>query len=71
MVAERGLEARVKVYQSGCLGGCEFGPMAMTFPDGSMQFGVSAADLPSMLDSLADEAADETPWALESAGPGD
>jgi len=31
--------------------------MAMTFPDGRMQFGVSAADLTSMLDSLAQEAA--------------
>ena len=55
MVSERGLDGKVKVYQSGCLGGCEFGPMAMTFPDGRMQFGVSEADLPAMLDSLAAE----------------
>lgn len=61
MVAERGLDSRVKVYQSGCLGGCEFGPMAMTYPDGRMQFGVSSADLPSLLDSLAAEATDESP----------
>lgn len=35
--------------------------MAMTYPDERMPFGVSAADLPSLLDSLAAEAADDTP----------
>ena len=32
MVREKGLEAQVRVFQSGCLGGCEQGVMAVKYP---------------------------------------
>ncbi len=53
MVAERGLEARIRVFASGCLGACEYGPAALSFPDGQMRFGVSEDDLGAVLDELA------------------
>lgn len=53
MAAERGLDHHVRIYASGCQGGCEHGPMVMTFPDGTMRFGVTEADLPGLLDELA------------------
>lgn len=52
MVEERGLQQVVKVFQSGCLGGCEFGPMLMMFPDRQMAFKVEESDLPGVLDEL-------------------
>ena len=54
MVAERGLLAQVKVFQSGCLGGCEFGPVIMTMPDGQMHFQVGEEDLGAIADSLCE-----------------
>ena len=57
MVAARGLTGRVKVYQSGCLGQCELGPAALTFPDGRVHVGVTADDLPTLLDALVAAAA--------------
>lgn len=53
MVEERGLKQVVKVFQSGCLGGCEFGPVLMTFPDRQMAFKVEEGDLEALLDDLA------------------
>ena len=52
MVAERGLQGQVKVFQSGCLGGCEFGPVVLTLPDQQMHFKVSGDDLPEILEEL-------------------
>ncbi len=52
MVAERGLDQRVRINAAGCLGGCEYGPMIMSFPDGTMMFDVKEADLPELLDEL-------------------
>ncbi|MBU0741726.1 (2Fe-2S) ferredoxin domain-containing protein [bacterium] len=52
MAAERGLDARVGIFASGCLGGCELGPTAMTFPDGKMAFGLTERDLPALLEEL-------------------
>ncbi len=57
-----GLDARVKVFQSGCLSHCESGPAVVTFPDGRVHVGVTAADLPALLDALA---------AAVAAGAGD
>ena len=53
MVHERGLDTKVRVFQSGCLGGCEYGPMMMTFPDNQMLMSVKEEDLPEILDGLA------------------
>jgi predicted metal-binding protein len=52
MIAERGLKGQVKVFQSGCLGGCEFGPVALTLPDPQMLFQVGEEDLPDILEDL-------------------
>jgi len=49
MVEEKGLEQSVKVLQSGCLGGCEFGPAIMTFPDNKISFQVRENDLEKLL----------------------
>jgi (2Fe-2S) ferredoxin len=56
LLLDRGLESKVRVFQSGCLGGCEYGPMVMTFPDNQMMVSVTEADLPGILDGLAAEA---------------
>ena len=51
MVRERGLELEVKVFQSGCLGGCEQGPMAVRYPDGELMMGVKPEDLEQILEA--------------------
>jgi predicted metal-binding protein len=53
MVEERGLMGQVKVFQSGCLGGCERGPMALHYPKGELMMGVSEEDLGGILDGMA------------------
>jgi len=53
MVEERGLQQAVKVFQSGCLGGCEHGPVLMSFPDRQMAFKVEEGDLSTVLDEVA------------------
>ncbi len=53
MVTARGLDGKGKVFQSGCLSQCESGPTVVTFPDGHLHVGVTAADLPALLDALA------------------
>ena len=50
MVQELGLEAKVRVFQSGCLGGCEQGPVAVRYPDGELMLGIAPEDLPAILD---------------------
>ncbi len=49
MVEEKGLQQAVKIFQSGCLGGCEFGPVMMTVPDQKMYFQVGEDDLEELL----------------------
>jgi len=57
MVRERGLELEVKVFQSGCLGGCEQGPMALRYPDGQLMMGVKMEDLEGILaDTIGEKA---------------
>jgi (2Fe-2S) ferredoxin len=51
MVQEKGLELEVKVFQSGCLGGCEQGPMAVSYPDGTLMMGVKPEDLEQILEN--------------------
>ncbi len=53
MVKARGLQARVRVCQSGCMDRCEQGPNVMILPENSWLSGVAEADLPAILDRLA------------------
>jgi predicted metal-binding protein len=50
MVREQGLEGRIKVFQSGCIGACEQGPIALRYPDGQLMMGVKKEDLPGLLE---------------------
>lgn len=52
MVQERGLEAKVRVFRSGCIGGCEQGPMAVRYPDGELMMGIEPEDAPAILDAV-------------------
>ena len=53
MVKERGLETKVRVFRSGCMGGCEQGPMAVRYPDGELMLGITQDDAKDILDSVA------------------
>ena len=53
MVRERGLEGRIKVFQSGCIGACEQGPTVVRYPDGQLMIGVGRDDLATILDEAA------------------
>jgi (2Fe-2S) ferredoxin len=53
MVKERGLEGQIRVFQSGCLGGCEQGVMAVKYPDGELMMAVKKDDLKQILDDAA------------------
>lgn len=50
MAREQGLEGRVKIFASGCLGGCEQGIVALSFPKSELMFGVTREDLQKILD---------------------
>ncbi|RKZ09771.1 (2Fe-2S) ferredoxin domain-containing protein [bacterium] len=56
MVEERGLMGQVRIFQSGCIGGCEQGPMAVRYPKGELMMGITPDDLGDILDSMADGA---------------
>ena len=53
MVKKEGLEGQVRVFQSGCLGGCEQGVMAVKYPDGELMMAVKPEDLRQILDDAA------------------
>ncbi|MEN8005888.1 MAG: (2Fe-2S) ferredoxin domain-containing protein [Candidatus Krumholzibacteriota bacterium] len=55
MVKEKGLEGRVRVFQSGCLGGCEQGVMAVKYPDGELMMAIKQEDLQQILDEATGE----------------
>lgn len=55
MVREEGLDGKIKVFQSGCLGGCERGPMALSFPDGTLMMGVQQEDLAQIFADAKEE----------------
>jgi (2Fe-2S) ferredoxin len=44
------LETRVKIFASGCLGGCEQGVVAVAYPAGQLMLGVKREDLQKILD---------------------
>jgi predicted metal-binding protein len=50
MVREKGLEAQVRIFQSGCLGGCERGVMAVKYPAGELMMDLKQEDLQKILD---------------------
>ncbi|MCB1182412.1 (2Fe-2S) ferredoxin domain-containing protein [bacterium] len=49
MVRGQGLDMQIRVFQSGCLGGCERGPMALRYPDGELMMGVTREDLEQII----------------------
>jgi (2Fe-2S) ferredoxin len=53
MVREKGLEGRIHVFASGCLGGCERGIMAVKYPDGELMMSVTREDLDQILQDAA------------------
>ena len=55
MVKEKGLEGQVRVFQSGCLGGCEQGVMAVRYPDGELMMAIKQEDLQQILDDATGE----------------
>jgi (2Fe-2S) ferredoxin len=55
MVKEEGLEGQIRIFQSGCLGGCEQGVMAVKYPDGELMMAVKKEDLKQILDDAADD----------------
>lgn len=56
MVRAEGLEGRIRVFASGCLGGCEQGPIALSFPDGQLMMGVKPEDLAGIFAEAKDRA---------------
>jgi (2Fe-2S) ferredoxin len=52
MVAEKGLQGQVKVFQSGCLGGCEFGPVVLIQPEKQLYFQATESDAQEIFDEL-------------------
>lgn len=55
MVREQGLDMKFKVFKSGCLGGCERGPIALRYPEGELMMGVTRDDLEQILADAQDE----------------
>lgn len=53
-VKERGLKGKVRVAKSGCLDLCEQGPNAFFYPGDEWLSGLSAADVPAVLEKLAE-----------------
>lgn len=51
-VKEKGL--KVRVAKSGCLDLCKQGPNAFIYPDGEWLSGVTAADVPDIVEKLAE-----------------
>ena len=49
MAKKKGLEGQVRIFQSGCLGGCERGVMAVKYPAGELMMDVKQEDLEQIL----------------------
>jgi len=61
LVKARGLKGRVRVCKAGCMDRCEQGPNVMIFPDSTWLSNVREADLPGMVDRIADGLVETTP----------
>ena len=44
-----GLENEVQVVETGCMGRCDLGPVALVYPDGTFYRSVVAADVPKLV----------------------
>ncbi len=44
-----GLENEIRVVETGCMGRCDLGPVALVYPDGTFYRGVVAADVPKLV----------------------
>src|ERR1017187_1376852 len=44
-----GLEHEVHVVETGCMGRCDLGPVALVYPDGTFYRSVVAADVPKLV----------------------
>lgn len=53
-VKEKGLKGRIRVARSGCLDLCEQGPNAFVYPGGEWLSGVTAADVPAIIEKLTE-----------------
>ena len=51
-VKEQGLKGKVRVARSGCLDLCEQGPNAFVYPGDEWVSGVTAADVPEIVNKL-------------------
>jgi NADH:ubiquinone oxidoreductase subunit E len=49
-VKKRGLKGKVRALKSGCMDLCETGPNVMIFPDGVLHSGVTAEDVPALIE---------------------
>ena len=49
-VKKRGLKGKVRVLKSGCMDLCEKGPNVVVFPEGTLHSGVTAEDVPSLIE---------------------
>lgn len=49
MAAGQGSNGQVRVFQSGCLGACEHGPVAMSFPNHELITELNGNDLEDLL----------------------
>ena len=45
-----GLAERVNLVQTGCIGSCELGPVAVVYPEGILYTGLTAADAPAIVE---------------------
>ena len=55
MVKVQGFEGQVRVFQSGCLGGCERGVIAVKYPAGELMMDVKQEDLQQILDDATED----------------
>jgi (2Fe-2S) ferredoxin len=55
MVKQKNLEGQIRVFKSGCLGGCEQGVMAVRYPDGELMMAVKKEDIQQILDDATGE----------------
>ena len=46
---KRGLTSEVDVVETGCMGRCDLGPVALVYPDGTFYRSVVAADVPKLV----------------------
>ena len=49
-IKKRGLKGKVRAMRSGCHDLCEKGPNVMVFPDGVLETGVAASDIPALIE---------------------